>query len=163
MCSITSCTTSAAGSDRAASEQPTGSACRAARHALKPGPSPACKPSPLPSAPPPHAMIVVHVRHDLDEDGQAFFPTWLRTVRAELERFEGFRSLRQLRALNQPNECHLCLRFDSEPQLQRWSDSDAHDRLLDELVPYQRQKQASTVFRVIPRDPPGGRPEAADE
>lgn len=108
-------------------------------------------------------MIVVHVRHRLNEDGLTFFPAWLCAVRAELDRFEGFRSLRQLRPLNRPTECHLCLRFDSEPTLRRWSGSDAHDRLLDKLTPFQTHKQESIQFRVVPHDPPSRQPEAEHE
>jgi hypothetical protein len=35
--------------------------------------------------------------------------------------------------------------------LQTWADSNAHDRMIDRLAPYQTRKQRSEIFRAAPK------------
>lgn len=91
-------------------------------------------------------MIVVHVQHFLNDEGVAFYPAWLKKVSAALKPFAGFVALAQLTDVNQPNECHLSLRFDSVVNLRVWAKSQVHDELLDELEEYTLQKRRSWIY-----------------
>lgn len=93
-------------------------------------------------------MIVVHVQHFLDEEGQRRFPAWLDEVSRALGGFEGFVSIRRIVPLEAPGECHLLLEFERLALLRRWASSATHDELLARLAPYRQRKHHSTIFRV---------------
>lgn len=48
------------------------------------------------------------------------------------------------------DRCVLLLRFENEELLREWAASDAHDRMIERLEPYQTRKQTSEVFRAGP-------------
>ena len=93
-------------------------------------------------------MILVHVQHFLDSEGQRYFPTWLAETAHTLRSFEGFISLRRLRHVEEPEGCYLALEFQSLDLLRRWSKSSAHDALIAKLIPYRHRKQRSQIFDV---------------
>lgn len=95
-------------------------------------------------------MVIVFVEHFLNEEGQRYFPTWIEEIAEVLRDFEGFLSIRQLTDVEDPERCHLLLRFESVELLRAWADSDAHDRMIDRLAPYQKRKQTSEIFRAGP-------------
>lgn len=95
-------------------------------------------------------MIVVVVEHFLNEDGQRYFPTWIEEIAEVLRDVEGFISIRQLNDVDDPERCLLLLRFESIDLLRAWADSEAHDRMIDRLSPYQTRKQTSEIFEAAP-------------
>lgn len=94
--------------------------------------------------------MVVHVQHYLNEAGRAYFPAWISEVAEVLCDFEGFGALSQLTDVQDENACHLLLTFESLPLLRAWSRSEAHDKLIAKLEPYQHKKQTSEVFEKHP-------------
>lgn len=93
-------------------------------------------------------MILVYVQHFLNDEGQRYFPTWLRETADTLRKFEGFVSLSQLVHVEEPEGCYLTLEFTSLDLLRMWSKSEEHDALIAKLAPYRYRKQRSQVFEV---------------
>ena len=93
-------------------------------------------------------MILVIVEHYLDEMGRAYFPTWVREVEKVLEKWPGFINIQHIKKVEQPEATWLLLRFESLPLLRAWAASEDHQKILDLLAPYRKQKQRSQLFEV---------------
>ena len=96
-------------------------------------------------------MVIVFVEHVLNEEGRRYFSTWIEEIAEVLREFDGFISIRELNDADHPDRCLLLLRFESMDLLQTWADSNAHDRMIDRLAPYQTRKQRSEIFRAAPK------------
>jgi antibiotic biosynthesis monooxygenase (ABM) superfamily enzyme len=92
-------------------------------------------------------MLLVHIQHFLDKEGNQQFPQWIKDVAVVLKLFEGFLSIKQLINVNSPDESHLLLEFDTEEHFKIWTSSEQHEILLTRLTPYQIQKPATFVFK----------------
>ena len=78
-------------------------------------------------------MVIVLVEHFLSEEGQRYFPEWIEEIAEVLRGFEGFISIRQLTDVENPERCHLLLRFESLDLLRAWADSEEHDQMIERL------------------------------
>lgn len=92
-------------------------------------------------------MVIVHVQHFLNEKGQQYFKEWIAEIAQTLRSFKGFHSISILENIDQNNECHLLLTFESEILLRKWANSKEHDNFIQKLKPYQHRKQVSSIFK----------------
>lgn len=92
--------------------------------------------------------MVVIVKHYLNQEGKAFFPSWINSARKVLKEFQGFVSIEQIIPLEDENQSMLLLRFKSHSQLKIWATSAEHEILMDSLKPYMISKQKSEFFYV---------------
>ena len=92
-------------------------------------------------------MIIVHIQHFLNSEGQNYFPKWLEAVANILRQFEGFVSLQQLSNLSDGSECHLLLEFESLELLDKWSSSDTHNELVSKLDPFKIRPYKAYRYR----------------
>jgi len=94
-------------------------------------------------------MIMVLVKHFLNEEGRAIFPDWVRETREVLKKYPGFVSLQRIQPLNQPEECYMLLSFESMKDLKNWSASDEHKEIMNRLKPYRTQPPLPQIFEIV--------------
>ncbi|WP_138431625.1 antibiotic biosynthesis monooxygenase family protein [Fodinibius saliphilus] len=93
-------------------------------------------------------MIIVHIKHFLNQQGEEYFGKWVSEVADILSDFKGFISLEIIEEIDEASESQLLLRFEDEPLLRKWADSPEHDALVSKLFPYQLKPYSSQTYQV---------------
>ncbi len=91
-------------------------------------------------------MIIVIVEHFLNEAGRGYFPAWVEGVEQVLQQWPGFINIQPIKQVEKPGTTCLLLRFENLPLLRAWAASEDHQQILDQLAPFQQQKQRSQIF-----------------
>lgn len=82
-------------------------------------------------------MLIIHVKHFLNQKGINSFDDWFNDCRSYLRKQDGFRLLERAFDNTQPEIVHIWLHFESREKMAAWGNSDEHARLINQLDPYR--------------------------
>ncbi len=91
-------------------------------------------------------MLIIHVKHFLNEEGLNYFDTWFKGCYAYLSKQNGFCSLQRAFDNVNPETVHIWLHLENREKMQVWGNSDEHAVLIAELDPYRTQPWTATWY-----------------
>lgn len=91
-------------------------------------------------------MLIIHVKHFLNNEGIKHFDTWFKECYAYLSKQNGFYSLQ--RAFDNINTgiVHIWLHFENREKMEVWGNSKEHAELIADLDPYRTQSWTATWY-----------------
>ena len=91
-------------------------------------------------------MLIIHVRHFLNDKGLAEFDQWFALCQAYLSKQDGFHSLYRAFDNTQPGLVHVWLHYESREKMLVWGESLEHAELIGRLDPYRIQDWEATWY-----------------
>ena len=87
-------------------------------------------------------MIVVYVKHYLNEDGRSYFDEkWFPYVRSIITKQEGFLGIDTFRDDQDKGCINITVKFTDSETLDRWVKNDFHQEVINDLDPYRTKGQ----------------------
>lgn len=91
-------------------------------------------------------MIIVYVKHYLTPEGMVYFEKeWWERVQSTIRKQKGFVSLVYRKSEDEDDCIDLTLKFNDEDTLDEWASLPAHEKLIEELIPYRSRKYMKAV------------------
>lgn len=91
-------------------------------------------------------MIIIHVRHFLNEDGLSYFDQWFEKCYEFLSQQDGFHSLQRAFDDTESGCVHIWLHFENRKKLEAWGNSKEHEFLIAQLDPYRTHNWEATWY-----------------
>ena len=83
-------------------------------------------------------MILIHGQHFLTDEGRSYFPIFIKNIEIAMKEYnKGFISIRQIKKVNESDETHFLLEYESFELLKEFSKTTAHDNIQSTLKKFQ--------------------------
>ncbi len=94
-------------------------------------------------------MIIKHVQHFLNEEGQKFFPQWIKATKEHMKDFDGFIDFYQAELHESKiKTTFFFLIFDTAENLNKWGESEIHNQVINQLIPFMQQQWKAVVYQI---------------
>lgn len=91
-------------------------------------------------------MLIIHIKHYLNDQGIKFFDVWFEKVFGYISKKEGFLLLERAFDNNNQECVHIWLHFRDRETLKAWAQSDEHNQIVRELDSYRTASWEATWY-----------------